>query len=235
MILLGLCYSIGGALQAQDQRLLQEADALFSNKQYSQALEKYKSLHEQSQKVSPSMLLKMAYICEQQQNYVSALYYLHTYYHLSPDDKALAKIQEMAAEYKLEGYRQSDWEFLQVFLHRHHFLFSLLLIALYVLVLMVVIRRNQYRRRVPWYYTSLLMSLLILLITLNNLIPPPRKAIITQENACLMSAPSAGADLLQMLRRGYRVEVAGEQDIWLETRWNGKTAFVRKSQVLLID
>jgi SH3-like domain-containing protein len=47
-----------------------------------------------------------------------------------------------------------------------------------------------------------------------------------------MTDPSAGSSVVAVLEKGHRVEWMGEQDVWLEIRWNEKTGWVKKSSLL---
>jgi uncharacterized protein YgiM (DUF1202 family) len=62
-----------------------------------------------------------------------------------------------------------------------------------------------------------------------------QRAIISQDNVYLMNAPSAGAQLVYIAQKGHRLDVQGKQDIWVQVLWNGKTAFVRQQNVLLVE
>src|SRR5665811_2051912 len=78
----------------------------FKKKQFTQSFELYEDLFKQK-KYSPAMLLKMAYIQEGSGHMSRSLYYLRLYYKVTRDERVLAKIEEVAANNKLEGYGET--------------------------------------------------------------------------------------------------------------------------------
>ena len=57
------------------------------------------------------------------------------------------------------------------------------------------------------------------------------QGIISGANTYLMTGPSAGADLVEVVNEGHRVEIIDWQDIWVEIRWRGSTAFIRENNI----
>jgi hypothetical protein len=47
-----------------------------------------------------------------------------------------------------------------------------------------------------------------------------------------MSGPSAAANLMSLIPAGNQVKLTGEHDIWAEAEWNGKTGFLRKTDLM---
>jgi len=87
---------------------------------------------------------------------------------------------------------------------------------------------------VPFRHGVGLILILLLNVALLNLHSGAPQAIVSQDGAYLMNAPSAGASLVRIVRKGNRLDVKGQQDIWLKTEWNGRTAYVRQHHVLLV-
>src|SRR5688500_5325176 len=86
---------------------LQTADSLFQAKRYTQSLEHYEEILRQKQ-YTPAMLLKMAYVYEGLNQIGSAMYYLCRYHIATNDKTVLAKMDELATKYNLEGYETTD-------------------------------------------------------------------------------------------------------------------------------
>ncbi len=61
---------------------------------------------------------------------------------------------------------------------------------------------------------------------------PYKRAILAEERIFLMSGPSGGASVVDVLGKGHRIEWIGENDIWCEIKWNDKKGWVKKSQLL---
>ena len=47
----------------------------------------------------------------------------------------------------------------------------------------------------------------------------------------LMGAPSAGAEVLDILKVGHRVKVLGQQDVWLEIELDNQIGYVKNTQL----
>jgi uncharacterized protein YgiM (DUF1202 family) len=56
--------------------------------------------------------------------------------------------------------------------------------------------------------------------------------IIAEANTFIMTGPSPGADVIERVGEGHRIEVLGKKDVWLKVRWNGEVAYVRERSVL---
>jgi hypothetical protein len=50
-----------------------------------------------------------------------------------------------------------------------------------------------------------------------------------------MAGPSAGATWLTTAAAGDRLVVRGQQDIWYQVQWRGKSAYIRRTDLLLIN
>ena len=46
-----------------------------------------------------------------------------------------------------------------------------------------------------------------------------------------MGAPSAGAEVLDILKVGHRVKVLGQQDVWLEIELDNQIGYVKNTQL----
>jgi tetratricopeptide (TPR) repeat protein len=232
MLLAGWCITLSAQPASQ---LLVEADTLFGRKQYTQSIRLYEQILHQTGQATPAMLLRMAFVREGFGDYTQALYYLNLYYRQKPRQSVALKMEELASRHSLEGYRFSDVDFFFIWYDQYYEYLVAALLLLSGLMLITVTRKKVLGRFVLARHGIGLMLLLLLNIALLNLRFDARTAIVARENAYLMSAPSAGARLVHISRKGNRLPVSGRQDIWLKTEWNGQTAFVRQQHVLLVE
>jgi tetratricopeptide (TPR) repeat protein len=212
-----------------------EADSLFINQQFSQALQLYERVFYQSGKVSPAMLLKMAYIEEGTGNYTKALYYLSLYYIQRPNLQVVNKMKEIATTYNLQGYEYKDVDFFMTLYQRYYIYFSLVVLAISIIWLASLVARKIRREYLPARHLMGCLTFLIMVFLFLNIKRTDQQAIIAQDNVYLMSAPSAGGNLVYIAQKGHRLDVEATQDIWVQVVWNGKPAFVRKQNVLLVE
>lgn len=207
---------------------LQTADSLFQAKRYTQSLEHYEEILRQDQ-YTPAMLLKMAFIYEGLNQIGSAMYYLNLYYLATNDKSTLAKMDELATKYGLEGYETSDGDRFQAFYLDHHLSISLLLAALIILMLAVMYRKRMKQHQRPVGSAVVMAVLLALLFTHQQFGSAETKSIIANATTYVMDGPSAGASVIDVVSDGHRVEVIGKQDVWMKIRWDDEVAYVKQN------
>lgn len=211
-----------------------QADSLFAQQNYTQALSAYEQIYSQTGQVSPAMLLKMAYVEEGKGTYTKALYYLSLYYMQRPNLQVVNKMKEIAATYNLQGYQFKDVDFFMILYQRYYayFTFAILMISFIWLASLIV--RKVRRDYLPARHLVGCMLFLIVSLMFLNIKKADQQAIISQDNVYLMNAPSAGAALIYIAQKGHRLEVQDQEDIWIKVVWNGKPAYVRQQNVWLV-
>ncbi len=222
-------------ISAQEpEMLLNKADSLFTQKKYTESYDLYQQLFTQAEVYTPGMLLRMAFIREGLGDYTQALFYLNLYYRQTANKAALRKMDDLADEYNLIGYEFNDLEYFLSIYHRHFatIIYFLLTIALLWVGYMTYFKRKKNQKPVGWAVGFVVLMLGI--IYLINFGDRYRKAIISTTNSFLMEAPSAGANLVEVVDEGHRVLVIGEHDVWTKIKWNDKTAFIRKNHLMKI-
>lgn len=210
---------------------LNTADSLFLSKKYTESLTMYDDILKTTGKASPAMLLKMAYINEALENFGEALYHLNNYYSLTSDEKVLTKMRDLAATKDLEGYEASNLDYLLKFYNRYRLMFVALFAALGLLVLSMIYRQKKKHSKPAPTLGVALVLILVMGLYLTNFSGIKHKGIISSTNAYLMTGPSAGSDLVEVVGEGHKVEILGQQDIWVEIKWKEGRAFVRENNI----
>lgn len=226
-------YLINGqsAYCQQNKIALTQADKLFRNQKYPESFQIYEDILKNGQEYSPQMLVKMAYIQENLKNYTASIYYLHLYYAKIPSRKVLLKIEELAQQHGFSGYEYSDTQFFRTQLTKYYeVLLQLMLMIAVVSVTILFINWRRKRLPSPAYQAGFVLFLLFIFYYINFL-NFGKQAIIGQSQSALMSAPTAGASWLATVSAGHKINLTGETDIWYETEWQGKTAYIRKNNV----
>jgi hypothetical protein len=208
------------------------ADKLFKQQHYAASFQLYKHILEKGHQYSPQMLLKMAYIQEYFQDYTATMYYLHLYYDKTPNRAVLKKMEELALRQNYAGYEYSDFEFFQTQFNKRYLdiLQGLLMVAVFVLMLMI--RRRQKQKRFSRGFQLFFLSFLLFIVYFINFLDFGKKGIISRDNVAIMSAPAAGASWIATANAGHRIGLKQERDIWYETEWNGRKAYIRKKNVI---
>jgi len=223
-------FIFSSAIRAQDSSFrLQQADSLFKTKQYTQALELYRTMFEQNQ-YTPAMLLKMAFIEEGLAETGQALYHLNLYYNVSHDPAALEKMQELAGKYGLKGYDMEE-SVLLTYYHDYHRYISVGLGAIVFFLLALAIYLNAKNSKpLPAIIGALIFALLLGLNV--NVAEQISTGIIAESRTYLMEGPSAGAPVAKVLEGGHRVMIIGHEDVWLHVYMDGKYFFIKEGSVL---
>ncbi len=206
------------------------ADSLFLAKRYTQSLEHYEEILRQNQ-YSPAMLLKMAYVHEGLNQMGSAMYYLNLYQLATDDRSVVAKMDEMATKFDLQGYDSSDFDRFWSFYLDYHAWISLSLAALAVLALaaMYYARNRLHQRPIG---SAVAAAAICALLFMHQLYGSSRsRAIIAGPTTYVMDGPSAGASVIDVVGDGHRVEILGRKDVWLKIRWEDNVAFIKSNAV----
>jgi len=234
ILLVWMTGNVGKAAPNASSILLESADSLFAQGKYTEAFEIYEDIFHQTQRFSPKMLLKMAYVQEALGDYTQTLYYLNLYYLHSGDQKTLQKMEELAEAHELEGYQLTDAERFVAFYYKNFLEINIGAFVVLLLMLASIIR-NRLRK----FDISLpiigLATVMVLFFYLNNYVINARRGIISNNNSLLMAAPSAGSDLVDQVNKGHRVKILDKQDIWYKVDFGGQEAFIRENNVMVIN
>jgi len=229
-----LTSSFSGICNSVDERLAL-ADSLFAQKKYTQSFDLYDEIHREHNKVSPAMLLKMAFVREGLGDYANALYYLNLYYKKTYDKKVLKKMENLAEEQKLSGYDYDDAEFFLNIYQRYQLQTDLTVISLVLLGLAWIYYHKRKTGKIPALTSYAYIALLIVLMAINNFGREQEKAIISASNVHLMEGPSPGSDVVDVVSNGHRVKVLGKEDVWIKISWNDQDAYIKEFNLKPIE
>lgn len=209
---------------------LQKADSLFGAKQFTQSLAHYEEIFKQGQ-YTPAMFLKMAFVEEGLNEIGKALYYLNLYHLATGDEAVLNKMEQLSQKHKLQGYAVDETGQVILFYQKYHDRVSLAVGAfILVLVSLAVFLRRRGQKPAPVLAIVLLFA--VLMGVHLSMKDTDLKVIVAQNNNYLMAGPSGAAAVVDVIGGGHRFEIEKRFDIWVQVRWNGKTAFIRDHQVL---
>lgn len=224
-------------VQAQTP-MLHEADSLFGVGQYNRA----KSIYQKSLLQRPYLAkaplpiyYKLAFIADNQQDYVNSLYYLSKIYRYQPRQSILNKINEIAATYNLQGYEVGNFDFVFLLFRNYasYLILFLLFIGIYAFgVLLQKTKQNEpIKSRHKWIVVIYLLGLLLLL----NLPDSYQLAIINRNPTYLREAPSSASPVVGNIPTGNKVTIIGKEDIWVRIWWKGNDFYIRAVDAWTID
>ena len=173
------------------------------------------------------MLLKMAFIKEGLGDYTNALYYLNLYYLKTYNKKALKKMENLAEQNKLSGYNYDDVEFFLNLYYQYQLQIDLLVAGLMFMFFGILIYQKRTKKLSPGLPRVVYICLLLTLLIINNFARERTKAIVTASEAYLMKGPSPGADVVEVISQGHRVDILDQDDVWVKISWNEEEAFIK--------
>ncbi|HIF48360.1 MAG TPA: SH3 domain-containing protein [Cytophagales bacterium] len=212
---------------------LNKADSLFNLKIYTKAKLIYDSLYYKENLYSESMFLKMALIEEGLENYEKSIYYLSQYQSINNNESSEIKIQKIANNYDLEGYKKNDFDYLQNILKENRIIIIYSLLLLTLLIFIINIYRILKSKKAPTLvHTFYIISILFLCIININL---PKSGIVYFENTFIMDKPSSGSNLYQIVKKGDKLKIVGEESVWYKIKVNKTEKYIRKKNIKIIN
>jgi hypothetical protein len=213
--------------QANVPKLL-VADSLFAQRSYKEALEIYQTNYLLGI-YSPSMLLKMAFITEGIGDKENATLYLSKYYDLNPNTPTITKIKSLTGQTELVGYEVSDGMRFVLFLVEFKEIIVGALTLTLIISLIFLWSKGNKLTEARFYWPSVL--LITLIFVTNNFLKAQNTALVTKSPTFIVSKPSAGGEMVDMVEPGHRVKIRSSKDIWYEVEWKKKIGYIRKSSV----
>ncbi|WP_158233383.1 SH3 domain-containing protein [Reichenbachiella sp. 5M10] len=214
-----------------NQSSLQQADSLFEQGKYTESFEIYHGILSQTNEATPQMLMKMAFIKEGLGNYSQALLYLNKYYLLTYDENARSKMDDIATENNLSGYDMTDYGFIKGVINEYYLQSNVLVVAIALLLLSVVVYRKIKLHVNAYPYVVILCLLLGAFFYVSNYHLTIDQVIVSDDHVYLMQGPSSGSGLVDVIKKGHRLTVLGEDEAWVKVQWNNAVVYVKQSKV----
>lgn len=233
IILFFLLFSGHLSLFSNPAQKLAQADSLYNSRRFTEALDIYRTLIEQEKVFSPSLLLKSAFICEQQKKYTESIYYLFMYYKEVPRKIILKKIESIAAKENYTGYNFNDLDIFYAYINKYFETVSIALAALCML-LVVALLRDRYKGELVSNSRKFVVLLIFVISYLFiNYFTEIKYGIVKENNTLVMNAPSAGGKLMGYKQKGERFRINSESDIWVQTADSDTLKYLRKPKIFI--
>ncbi|WP_255080381.1 SH3 domain-containing protein [Lacihabitans sp. CCS-44] len=211
-----------------------KADSLFNAKKYSEAANIYELIFRDNQVNKPNITLKLAYIYESLGDFPKAIFYLNNYYNLNPDDEVFEKMNKMALENKFTGFERSDLNFILVLYQQFYIyiLYSVILIGIFILV--ILFRKKIYNKKILRRHLLLVGLFIIFLLVFIN-VPNSYQSAIVNKKTFFREFPSSGSSIIGTIDKGNKINIFGEEDIWLKVLWNRKIVYIHKNDTWILN
>ena len=215
-----------------NENLLFKGDSLFDLKKYYEAKKYYDSLYFNEELYTNSMLLKLSLIENELGNFEKSIYYLSKYTKNDDNEIVDRNIDKLISENNLETYAKSDYSFLlSIYNDNKQNLVISFLIILFIIFCLNVIRRNR-NQKIIFIKTFFVLAFITLLM-IN--IKGGLDGIILNENTFIMNDPSSGSDVYKLIRKGEKIKIVNETDVWYEVELENQKKYIRKKNILKID
>ena len=213
--------------------LIDKADSLFSKKKFIQSNQHYDDLFYKQGQYTPRMLLKMAYINEGLGEYAKSLYFLNLYNTIHPSKQVLEKMESIADEYQLKGYEYDDTEYFLLQYYKNYTKIILVLLSIGFMAFVYVVLKRKNSRTVKIRAVLVMVYLVGVFYLLEAHLF--KKGVVINTHAILLDAPSAGGNFITAIPEGNRLKIVDKQDIWYKVKWNEKYAFIRETNVAVLN
>tara|TARA_B100000614_G_scaffold31981_2_gene24665 strand:+ start:8489 stop:9199 length:711 start_codon:yes stop_codon:yes gene_type:complete len=215
-----------------NENLLFKGDSLFDLKKYYEAKKYYDSLYFNEELYTNSMLLKLSLIENKLGNFEKSIYYLSKYTKNDDNEIVDQNLNKLISENNLETYAKSDYSFLlSIYNDNKQNLVISFLIILFIIFLLNVIRRNRNQKMIFIKTFFILAFVTLLMINIKG----GFDGIILNENTFVMNDPSSGSDVYKLIRKGEKIKIVSETDIWYEVELENQKKYIRKKNILKID
>jgi len=221
-----------GSLRSATPDQLRAGDSLFALSQYAAAVPRYRALVWRGQQVSGQVLLRLAFAQHQLGHYAAEVLYLNLAQARQPRLGTWRQLVGLAQRQRLVGYPATWQQEARVQAQRYYYPgLQALLGGAVVAAIALTLRRGRTSRGAWLTYGAYLLAT----GTYLALLRPGPVGIVTSEAPALMAGPSAGATCLSRAAPGDRLPVLGRQDIWLRVSWQEREAYVRGTDVLVVE
>ena len=138
---------------------------------------------------------------------------------------------EIAEENDLRGFELSDGDFFLGLMRKYYMELNLLLLLI-AMMLGAYMIYHKVRTGSRTYSTGFVIILILAISFYSiNFSTEFNEAIVVENHSYIMSGPSAGADLIDVIKKGHRVKVYDQDGLWTSIDWNGKKAYVRTNKI----
>ena len=213
---------------------LHQADSLFAAGQQTEAALMYELEIANGQPATDAMLLKLAYVTEQERDIPRLLYYLQVYFDRNPTEAILQKMNTVARANNLTGYETDDLNYFLLSYKQYGFYAQLLLLLLGLYIVSVVFLKSLRNEFIPQRHKIVTLLYVLALLIFVNLPEGYQSGVTNQERVFLREQPSAAAPVVEIMGRGHKVNILGRTDIYLRVYWKNHLYFIRKDNVWVI-
>lgn len=214
---------------------LKKADSLYKSENFNASELIFEKTLPQIERPSNTIFLKLAAIKEQKGDFLKTLYYLNKAFEKKPNERILTKLNNIALQHDLKGYELSDFNFLILFYKQYSGFLVALMLSLGIYIFVVLFIKKYNKSYIPMNQKVFLFIYLIGIAVLLNLPEKYHQGIINRDGVLLRTEPSAGAQVVESIGKGNRLNVIGGNDIWKRVYWNEQFLYIKENDVWMVE
>lgn len=227
-LLFFLCLIATTSFAFENEAVLEKADSLFASRNFKQAAVLYDSLHFSLALSTPQMLIKMAFLAEENKDTAKALYLLSSAYLLKPEKGLKNKIDYIASLSGLSSYEELPSATEQWLFRNYNWMGVALLILAGLLLIWTLLNENKL---FPKIILSLLgLSMMVAGYLLSYRAPKWEKALPKNQTTLLLKEPSAGGLSLSYSGKSELLPLIKNQAPYIKLRWKDSVYFAHPKQ-----
>jgi hypothetical protein len=176
----------------------------------------------------------MAFIQEGLGQISESLYYLNLYNKVSDDELALLKMEELAKKHRLQGYSASQSWQISLLFKKYYGIILKVLMSIVVLLFTILIYLKR-KKMNPMPVAISLSVFLALLFFHVNFSQNTNSGIVHYNSTYLMSGPSAGSSVVEIIDEGHLIDILDRKDVWVHTKWMNQDVYIKEDQILVVE
>lgn len=143
-------------------------------------------------------------------------------------------MEELAKKHRLQGYSASQsWQVSLLFKKYYDIILKVLLsIAILLFAILIYLKRKKMN---PMPVAISLSVFLALLFFHVNFSQNKNSGIVHHNSTYLMSGPSAGSSVVEIIDEGHLLDILDKKDIWIRTKWMNQDVYVKEDQILVVE
>ncbi len=218
-------------LVAGNRAELKRADSLFAIAKYQDAYTIYKKSFGEAEKNNESLLLKLAFLSEKENNYTDCLYYLNKLALVKPSRKLFEKMDKLASDHDLSGYEFDDYNYFIIFYRRYGDYIPLLLLSLGAYIVWIMILKARRGEAILQIHKVSIVGYLLVILGIVNIPTLYKTGININENTFLRDEPSSASSVVERIGKGHKLTIVGSVDHWDRVVWGNRIVYIRKTDV----
>ncbi len=228
--------SIQFAYSQANKSWFEQGDFFYKSNKFEEADSIYKFILKKKIPVHPVIYKKLANISLNKKNkdIVEALYFLNLYNLKKPSEENLEEMSKIADENSLNGFENDNFNLVFLIYKKYIPYFLIFLILLVFFIQFTLLQRVNSKEKIQLRH-FLILSLLILGITfIANIDNGISDIILNKDNVFLREAPNASSKTLLTLNKGTKLNIIGQDDIWLRVLVERKIYYINQSEAFII-